>query len=123
MKIRTLILSATGSLCCVQGVYGQALPAEEALEEVVVTATRKFRPEDSSAASKLNLPVVDTPQALTVLPSEFLRIANIDDSSGIADSTAGLQDAGLGDGTQVIINSRGFEINRERGYKLNNCES
>lgn len=64
--------------------------------------------------------MVDTPQALTVLPSDFLRIANIDDSSGIADFTAGLQDAGLGDGTQVIINSRGFQINRERGFKLNN---
>src|SRR5688572_16202671 len=57
----------------------QATPAANtrAVEEVVVTAKRKFRPETSAAASKLELPIIETPQALTVLSSEFLNIARL----------------------------------------------
>ncbi len=89
------------------------------LDEVLVTAKRRFRPEDSSAASKLTLPVVETPQALTVLSSEFLDIANLNDTASVVAYTAGVENGGIGDGTEASISARGFYIDRTRSYRIN----
>lgn len=93
--------------------------AQDHLDEVVVTAKRKFRPENSSAASKLDLPVIETPQALTVIGSELLDIAKLNDTAAVAAYTAGLENNGLGDGTEVALSARGFEIDRQRSYRVN----
>jgi TonB-dependent siderophore receptor len=89
------------------------------VEDVVVTAQRKFRPETSSAASKLELPLIETPQALTVLSSEFLNIARLNDTAGVIAYAPGVELQGMGDGTQANINARGFAINRERSFRIN----
>lgn len=89
------------------------------LEAVIVTARRQFRPEDSSAASRLTLPVVETPQALTVLGSEFLDIASLRNTAQVVAYTAGVENGGIGDGTEASLSARGFYVDRERSYRIN----
>jgi iron complex outermembrane recepter protein len=100
-------------------VQAQDEQAAESTSEVVITAKRQFRPEISSAASKLEMPVVETPQALTVLGSELLDIANLKDTASVVAYTAGIQNGGIGDGTEAVLVARGFEIDRERSYRVN----
>ncbi|MBL8267505.1 TonB-dependent siderophore receptor [Steroidobacter sp.] len=108
-------LAMTGG-CLVQPVLAAQ---DAALEEVIVTAERKFRPEVSTAASKFELPIIETPQALTVLSSEFLDIARLNDTASVVAYTPGVELGGIGDGTQAAISARGFPINRERGFRIN----
>ncbi len=94
-------------------------PPESSVEEVVVTAQRKFRPETSNAASKFELPLIETPQALTVLSSEFLQIARLNDTASVVAYMPGVELRGMGDGTQPNLSARGFNVNRERGFRIN----
>lgn len=91
----------------------------DSIDEVVVTAKRKFRPEVSNAASKFELPIIETPQALTVLSSEFLNIAAINDTAGVVAYTPGVELQGMGDGSEAGVSARGFQINRERAFRIN----
>jgi iron complex outermembrane receptor protein len=93
--------------------------AEQALGEIVVTAQRKFRPEVSSAASKLELDIVDTPQALTVIGSELLNIADLRDTQSVVAYTAGIEATGVADGTEAYIIARGFLVDRYRSFRIN----
>jgi iron complex outermembrane receptor protein len=93
---------------------------EVVLDEITVIGSRsRFRVESSSAASRIDMPVRDTPQAMTVISDELLRAASITNTGDAADYVPGLNEAGHGDGTQVVITSRGFPINRDRGNKIN----
>jgi TonB-dependent siderophore receptor len=96
-----------------------AQAGDGSLGEIVVTAQRKFRPETSNAASKFELPIIETPQALTVLSSEFLNIARLNDTAGVVAYTPGVELQGMGDGTEAGISARGFQINRERAFRVN----
>jgi TonB-dependent siderophore receptor len=89
------------------------------LGEIVVTAQRKFRPETSNAASKLELPLIETPQALTVISSEFMNIARLNDTAGVVAYMPGVELLGIGDGTQANLMARGFDVNRERSFRVN----
>lgn len=112
--------SRDGRLRVAQAESASAAPAAEGgLEEILVTAKRKFRPESSDAASRLELPLIETPQALTVLSSEFLNIARLNDTAGVVAYTPGVELAGIGDGTQANLMARGFDVNRERSFRVN----
>jgi hypothetical protein len=99
---------------------GEAVDTTEGgVDEVVVTAKRKFRPETSNAASKFELPLIETPQSLTVFSSEFLEIARLNDTASIVAYMPGVELRGMGDGTQPNLSARGFNVNRERGFRIN----
>lgn len=121
LSVCTIAMAAAGlcstPLCSAQD--AGAAPSSGVIGEVVVTAKRKFRPETSAAASKLELPIIETPQALTVLSSEFLDIARLNDTASIVAYTPGVELLGMGDGTQANILARGFDVNRERSFRIN----
>lgn len=104
------------------GAQTTSAPVDEAvtLDEVTVLGTRsKFRVQSSAAATKIDMPLKDTPQAMTILSDELLRAASISTTADLGDYAPGLQEAGRGDGTQVVLTSRGFDVVRDRGYKIN----
>lgn len=103
----------------VQPAVSLAQSSAAELETIVVTAQRKFLPEVSDAASKLSLPVIETPQALTVLSSEFLNIAGLNDTASVVAYTPGIELLGIGDGTQATLMARGFQVNRDRSFRIN----
>ena len=108
-----------GWLTLAQAADPRAAHDANAVDEIVVTAQRKFRPEVSNAASKFELPIIETPQALTVLSSEFLNIARLNDTASVVAYAPGVELRGMGDGTQAALVARGFTVNRERGFRIN----
>jgi TonB-dependent siderophore receptor len=97
----------------------EGVAAAETLQEVLVLSKRQFRPQSSTAASKLELDVVDTPQALTVLGSEFLSIADLNDTASVVAYTAGVEATGVADGTEAYVIARGFLVDRYRSFRIN----
>lgn len=114
-----LVQASGGSMASGQTGAASEDTASTQVDEIVVTAKRKFRPETSNAASKFELPIIETPQALTVLSSEFLDIARLNDTAGVVAYTPGVELQGIGDGTQAGLFARGFQVNRERGFRIN----
>ncbi|MDZ4729344.1 MAG: TonB-dependent receptor [Xanthomonadales bacterium] len=74
------------------------------LEEVLVTAkARKYRPDDQSSATGLNMKLIDTPQAISILTTEMLEVAG---SRSIYDAVTlmpGVVDSGRGYGRDRVL--------------------
>lgn len=103
---------------------GQSADADpEPLEEVVVTAREFFRPTVASSATKFDLPIVETPQSISVISSDMIEVFAPQDRNNLQKYVAGTyslsDEAGsldlFGDGLAV----RGFGIDFDNGYKLN----
>lgn len=93
---------------------------ENTLEEVIVMgAKRKFAPEDSSAATKINMSVLETPQALTVLSSELMSIVGVQTSAQAAALAPGVVNK---EGEIQVWDdtvARGFGVNPFNSNKIN----
>jgi outer-membrane receptor for ferric coprogen and ferric-rhodotorulic acid len=71
------------------------------LEEVVVQA-RKLRPDDQTSATGLDLKLVDTPQAVTVITPQMLALTGATNIYEAADLVPGLQRSGNGYGIDSL---------------------
>ncbi|MEM8987320.1 MAG: TonB-dependent receptor [Pseudomonadota bacterium] len=94
---------------------------EEGVEEIIVQGRINFfRPDDQSSATGFALPIVDTPQAVTVLTEDLLDVAGID-SIGLATrlipGVVSTLEGQAGAPSEVF--SRGFINNDRDGYRLN----
>lgn len=89
------------------------------LDEVVVTTTRFFRPIESSSSTKMDIPIVDTPQAVSIINSDILSTFNITSISQITKFTAGLGNLTDNIGERPNFVSRGYTLDLFDGYKLN----
>jgi iron complex outermembrane recepter protein len=93
----------------------------EPLEEVVVT-TEFFRPVDASSATKFDLAVQDTPQAISVLTDDILSTFGTADLLAVDKFIAGLHSTGNGASTTYFLGymqARGFVLDELSGYKIN----
>ncbi len=76
----------------------------EAIEEIVVRGiARKFRPDDQSSATGLNLALIETPQSVTVLTPEMLHTINANSAYEATDLVPNVQRIGYGFGNQNIL--------------------
>lgn len=99
---------------------GERLAEDAALDEVMVLGSRsRFRVRYSAAATKIEMPLKDTPQAITIISDELMRTVAIRNTADAADFVPGLQESGTVNGTEISLVSRGFDVNRDRGYKIN----
>lgn len=74
------------------------------IEEVIVRGVaRQYRPEDSNAATGLDMKLIDTPQSISVLTSEMLETIGAASVYEAADLVPGLERAGDGFGEQGIF--------------------
>jgi outer membrane receptor for ferric coprogen and ferric-rhodotorulic acid len=80
-------------------------PADDnTLEELVVRGVAlKYRPNDQTSATGLSLPLIDTPQAITVLTSNMLDVVDAQSIYGATDLIPGVNRDGLGFGFERII--------------------
>ncbi len=112
---------------------GAAAPAQEKepeqkqdqddskLEEIIVHA-EFFRPVDASSATKFELAVQDTPQAISVLTDDIMKTYGTKDLLGIEKFVAGVNSSGNGANTNYFlghIQARGFTLDQLSGYKIN----
>lgn len=118
-----------GSICAV-GAAATGAPTNDPakspqsqsdLAEVVVTAARYYRPTVASSATKFDLPLIETPQSVSVITSDVisnLGVTSIPDAANYAAAfnTQANQGAGLYTGTFYI---RGIRLDKFRGFKLN----
>jgi len=76
----------------------------DSLEEVVVRGVAlKYRPDDQTSATGLALPLIDTPQAITVLTSNMLDVVDAQSVYGATDLIPGVNRDGVGFGYERII--------------------
>src|ERR1700755_1671367 len=70
-----LALTVSGHSARAQiGAEGTSGASGTALEEVIVTAVK--RSTDSAAGTKSNMPLIETPQSITVIPRALLDLQN-----------------------------------------------
>lgn len=96
-----------------------AATASSVEEIVVVGAKRKFAPEDSSAATKINMDVIDTPQSLSVLSSELMSIVGVNSINSAAQLAPSVIDQEGEVPVFIDIVARGFEVDFWNGNKIN----
>ncbi len=95
--------------------------AEEPLQEVVVT-TEFFRPTQASSATKFDLAVQDTPQAISVLTDDVLQTFNTTSLMQVDKFVAGLHTSGNDANVSYFsghMQARGFTLDELSGYKIN----
>ncbi len=73
----------------------------------------KYRPDDQTSATGLALPLIDTPQAITVLTSNMMEVVDAQSIYGATDLIPGVNRDGLGFGFERII-MRGINNAYER---------
>lgn len=98
--INTLLAST--ALLAIGETYAAAASGDEALTEVVVTA-RKYRPDDQTSATGLNMKLIDTPQSISVLTTAMMEVAG---ARSIYDATSlmpGVVDSGRGFGKDRVL--------------------
>jgi iron complex outermembrane receptor protein len=97
-------------------------PANAEGDPIVVTGAReKFRPTESSSATKFDLPLVETPQAISVLDDTLLNITESENLQDIAALIPGITSPGT-DGLSTFLLSRGVELSPRFGFKVNGAE-
>lgn len=84
------------------------------LEEVIVRGVaRRFRPEEQNTATGLDMALIETPQAVTVLTPEMMNTINADSAYEATDLVPGVQRSGFGFGFEQIV-MRGIFNGRHR---------
>lgn len=88
--------------------------------EIVVTgAKRKFAPIDSSAATKIKMDIIDTPQSLSVLSSELISIVAAKDLGRAAAWAPSVTNTASSMSALNSTSVRGFGVSDFNGYKIN----
>lgn len=91
---------------------GDATP-QPAIEEIVVRGVaRQFRPEEQNTATGLNMALVETPQAVSVITPEMMRIVNAQNAYEATDLVPGVQRSGYGFGFSQIVMRGVFSLTR-----------
>ena len=118
--------SATGSTVASPAVMrlAQSDAASGAeLEEVVVQGARElFRPTTASSSTKFDLPLFDTPQSVTVITNDLIKLTQPENLLDMMRFVAGVDPTSTQsefDFATAIVMARGFQIPLRDGYKIN----
>jgi outer membrane receptor for ferric coprogen and ferric-rhodotorulic acid len=112
--LATAAIAAAGAAGTFPAHAQQAATPSANIEEVTVTATR-VRPENQTSATGLQLALVDTPQSITVVTPELLKLIGASSVYEASDWIPGLQASGSGYGLDRIL-LRGVVIG---GHRVN----
>jgi TonB-dependent siderophore receptor len=116
---RTSTLLATSIAAIL--VQHAAAAQDTSLEEIVVLG-EFFRPTDASSATKFDLSVQETPQAISVLTEDLLEKFNIRNLTDVDKFVAGVYSTSSSANTTWFsgdIVARGFALDQLSGYKIN----
>lgn len=108
-------LLASSAMLAMAAAEAQPATQQQAqgIEEIVVRGVaRQFRPEEQSTATGLNMSLVETPQAVTVITPEMLRTVNAQNAYEATDLVPGVQRSGYGFGFSQIVMRGVFSLSR-----------
>ncbi|MFZ1904828.1 MAG: TonB-dependent receptor plug domain-containing protein [Steroidobacteraceae bacterium] len=119
--IRAVLMAARSALVVAPAYAQQAQQSQptDQLEEITVYAKPiQYLPADQSSATGLELPIIDTPQAISVLTQDMLAQAGAVSMYDAADLVPGLNQGGTGNGHEFLI-LRGQQVTQLRIDDLN----
>ncbi len=97
--------------------------SEDDLDVITVTGhTEFFRPVDASSATKFDLAVQDTPQAIAVLTDDILKTFGASELFDVSKFVAGVQASPSSQNTNYFMGymqARGFRLDGQSGFKIN----
>jgi iron complex outermembrane recepter protein len=100
------------------GAPGASAVGDSRPEEVVVTA-QFYRRVESNIAAKLDLPLLDTPQAVSVINADVIKTFGITDLKWISKYVSGLDSRVTIVAENSDFTARGFTLDLEDGFKMN----
>lgn len=108
LYLHTVLASAALAASQAPGALAQSAdggaPQVARIEEVVVRGVaRQFRPQEQNSATGLEMSLVDTPQAVSVLTDEMLETINANSAYEATDLVPGVQRSGFGFGLEQIV--------------------
>jgi len=81
-----------------------AAARDQTIDEIVVRGVaRRFRPEEQSSATGLDMALIDTPQAVSVLTTEMMETVNAKSVYEATDLVPNVQRSGFGFGLEQIV--------------------
>jgi len=121
LRLRGVAACLLGASIAAPAMAQQA--AADDMEEVTVTGhTEFFRPVDASSATKFDLAVQDTPQAIAVLTDDILQTFGASELYDISKFVAGVQSSPSSQNSNFFIGgmqARGFRLDGQSGFKIN----
>ena len=123
---RTLLraLMASSSLVAAGTAVAQDVPppstTDKEMEEVIVRGiARKYRAEEQTSATGLEMKLIDTPQAISVLTPEMLNIAGANSVYEATDLVPGLERGGQGYGLdRFVMRGNAVGVHRINGTRF-----
>lgn len=86
---------------------------DDAIEEIVVRGVaRRFRPEEQTSATGLNMSLIETPQQVSVLTQEMLKTINADSAYEATDLVPNVQRSGYGFGLSQVVMRGVFNLSQ-----------
>src|ERR1700722_2057992 len=100
MAVKTALLGVPGAYIAVAG----AAEPQPQLEEVLVYGKAEtYRPENQTTATGLDLPLIDTPQSVSIISDEMLKRFDAQSIYDVAAIAAGVSQAGLAFGNENLL--------------------
>ncbi|MDZ7767697.1 MAG: Plug domain-containing protein [Woeseiaceae bacterium] len=98
-------------------------PESNVIEEIVVRGVaRRFRPDEQSSATGLNLSLVETPQSVTIITPEMMNTIGAGSAYEATDLVPNVQRSGYGFGLQQVVMRGVFNLSRRvNGLELDNA--
>ena len=96
---------------------------ERVLETIeVISSAEFFRPTEATTATKIPLPIVETPQAITVLTEDIIELTGARDLEDVSGLVPGFIAKGTYGGFDNRFNARGFDISVAEGILINGVQ-
>ena len=101
--MKTLVTVSVASLCFGLPTFAHAQQTQASGQEVstIVVIGRNFVAEQSSAATKDNAPILETPQAISVVDSGFIDTLNLRTIAEALNYTSGVRSQAFGSDTRI----------------------
>lgn len=132
MRLKNSLLSSVatvffGANTVLAGGISDATAVDESvseIDEIIITGKQPelFRASDASSAARFNLPIAKTPQSISVMTEDFMRVANIQTIEDASRYVPSLTEQGLnGYGEpRTRFTFRGQTLDLNNSFKLNN---
>ncbi|MEM6651633.1 MAG: TonB-dependent siderophore receptor [Pseudomonadota bacterium] len=96
---------------------------ERTLETITVSGDAEFfRPTEATSATKIPLPIVETPQAITVLTEDIITLTGIRDLEDASGLVPGFVAKGTYGGFDNRFSARGFDLSVAEGILINGVQ-
>lgn len=114
------LLLATAATAVTFPAAAQHADAVTADEEIIVNgASRPFKPKNSGVATKIEMDVVETPQAITVISRELMDMVAPMNIGDVALLAPGVRNGERDVSPIFDVTARGFPVSYSRGFRIN----